>query len=190
MKGVIVFLVLVLLQCQSPMIERTSNLDDQLLNKINNQLSSQAVIDKELIDKITISCQSKAKELHRPLNLEEYLTILRNEHFISLPQEIQQQKQALDNMAQLLEQDTVSQWLETDPNLSLPLPNVHGSMWINIDKNAIMESRKQGQITLQVLKEEQLVNEQEYETITKAVEKSSALFPYQLFDIMLKGLNK
>jgi hypothetical protein len=190
MKKAIVWVLVLCIctQCRNG-AENAPRLGAARLTELNRRLGEKALAPRVLVNKIEISCQQKAKALGRDLTRLEYLTILRDEHLAALPEEMQGQPDALDNlMAGAMAVDTLAQLLAANGELTLPLPNVSGPVWISITREGLAENRQQGKAVLGWLEGEKLIDETEREKLGQTIETSNLLFGHQAYDLILRGL--
>jgi hypothetical protein len=170
----------------------SSNMNGEHLNKITNRLSTLNLVPHSLAQKINLTCQNKRSELERDLTREEYFTILRNETFEVLPEVLKQDESALNELVQTLQnlklENTSDVPMDQKGYWALPLPNAFGSVWMNFDEKAMAENKNQVQALIKLLKEEGLIDENEYLQISQEVTKRSFLFQHQLYDLILANL--
>ena len=192
MKRTLLFLLLLWAgtHCRDRGARNAPQLDAARLTGLNRQLVEKALAPRVLVNRIEISCQNKRKALGRDLTRLEYLAVLRDEHFAALPEEMQGQEEALDKLARVMAMDTLARLLAADGELSMPLPDSPGDLWVSITREGLAESRRQGQAVLRWLEGEKLVDEAERERIGDTLEKSVLLFPHQAYDVILRGLGE
>lgn len=191
MKKTILFLLLLwgVTHCRHR-AENAPRLDAGRLTELNRHLSEKALAPRVLVNKIEISCQNQVKALSRDLTRLEYLTILRDEHFAALPEEMQGNQPAPDEATRALTPDTLAQIMAANREWSVPLPDASGAVRISITRDGLAENRRRGQAVLGWLATEKLIDETERERMGEAIEKSTLLFPHQAYDLMLQELRE
>jgi hypothetical protein len=193
MKRTFLFLLLLWAgtHCRERGARNAPQLDAARLTGLNRQLGEKALAPRVLVNRIEISCQNRGKALGRDLTRLEYLAVLRDEHFAALPEEMQGQKEALDDLAQVMAMnDTLARLLAVNGELSMPLSNVSGTTRVSITREGLAENRRQGQAVLGWLEGEKLIDEAERERIGETLGKSVLLFPHQAYDLILRSLDE
>lgn len=183
----IYFLVCIFLLLHSRCTAQTMAITD--LEKVNQALIEKQILWVELLDPINIKCQTQLKAVNRNLTKSEYVAILHEILWEKLPEEVKQLEslsQSLNELALLLEDDSLVQQMEETADWTMPLPDTYSSYWV--DLRMFATGKTYSQTALEVLKQKNILDQGAYDRLKLKLESNAILFPHQIFELVLKEI--